>query len=130
MAKQLGFSISTYGSTTMFVSLIAMLSVPLFGIIAEHFRVKKKLFFTVVLLNGLSIVAIMFLPRLPSEAIAELKCDKELSLIFYNDNFQQELRNETKGKLSDQLVTCKVTNKNSQTLIKSNLTSVEEKKTF
>lgn len=70
IARQLGFSISTYGYVLMFVSAMTMVLVPVAGVSVTRFRIKKPLFYAVTVLCIGSTCGLMFVPRMPPATAA------------------------------------------------------------
>ncbi|XP_026804922.1 major facilitator superfamily domain-containing protein 6-like isoform X1 [Rhopalosiphum maidis] len=110
IAKQLGYSITTYGVTMTFMSIISMVLSPAAGIIVDRFRVKKILFFIVTLLIGVISFFFIFVPKVPLEVGVEMKCDSEIILIVHADNVQQNTHNTSifNYEKKDELITCKL----------------------
>ncbi|CAI6371703.1 unnamed protein product [Macrosiphum euphorbiae] len=117
IARQLGYSMTTYGAAMTFMSMISMVVVPLSGVIVDKFRIKKKLF--LVSIFGIGVVSILFLfvPKVPLElAKIELKCDAQtttMTVVNENNNLQTTsnftyytaVANHTSGA---ELMTCKL----------------------
>jgi len=116
IARQLGYSMTTYGATMTFMSVISMVLVPLSGVIVDRFRIKKRLF--LVSMFGIGVVSLLFLfvPKAPLDvAKIELKCDAQITtmtVVNENNNLQTmshvtnfTAANHTSG---DELITCKV----------------------
>ncbi|CAI6371733.1 unnamed protein product [Macrosiphum euphorbiae] len=116
IARQLGYSMTTYGAAMMFMSVISMVVVPLSGVIVDKFRIKKRLF--LVSIFGIGVVSILFLfvPKAPLDlAKIELKCDAQTTTMTVeneNNNLQTTSNvtyyataNHTRG---DELITCKL----------------------
>lgn len=110
IAKQLGYSIATYGVVMTFMSMISMVMAPLAGIIVDRFRVKKTLFFTVTLLLGVISFFFMFVPKVPLEMAVEIKCEPEIILIVRADAVRQNAHNTSilNDENNDELIKCKV----------------------
>lgn len=110
IAKQLGYSITTYGVTMTFMSMISMVFSLVAGIIVDRFRVKKTLFFTATLLLGVISFFFMFVPKVPLEIGMDMKCNSEIILIVHADNVQQNTYNTTlfNHEKNDELITCKL----------------------
>lgn len=116
IAKQLGYSLTTYGASMTFMSVVSTILVPLSGVIVDKFRIKKTLFLVVIL--GMGVVALLFLfvPKAPLDlAITELKCDaKTTSMTVFNENNNLQTTNNithytvANHNSSDDLITCKV----------------------
>ncbi|XP_022179018.1 major facilitator superfamily domain-containing protein 6-like [Myzus persicae] len=116
IAKQLGYSLTTYGASMTFMSVVSTILVPLSGVIVDKFRIKKTLFLVVIL--GMGVVALLFLfvPKAPLDlAITELKCDaKTTSMTVFNENNNLQTTNNithytvANHNSSDDLITCKL----------------------
>ncbi|XP_008183664.1 major facilitator superfamily domain-containing protein 6-like protein B isoform X2 [Acyrthosiphon pisum] len=116
LARQLGYSMTTYGATMTFMSVIAMVLVPLSGVIVDRFRIKRRLF--LVSIFGMGVVSLLFLfvPKAPLDvAKIELNCDAHtttMAIVNENNNLQTTsnvtyytVANHTSG---DELITCKL----------------------
>lgn len=116
IAKQLGYSLTTYGASMTFMSAISTIFVPLSGVIVDKFRIKKSLFLVSILGLGVVSALFLFVPKAPLDvAITELKCDAQtttMTILKENNNLQSNsnvtyytIANHTSG---DELITCKV----------------------
>lgn len=112
IAKQLGYSLTTYGATMTVISMVTTLWTPITGIIVDKFHVKKIFFLMSVSGMGAVSILFMFVPKAPLDTVVELKCDTET---IFNVNVENELKttkNETffigNNSNSDELITCKV----------------------
>jgi len=112
IAKQLGYSIATYGGVMTFMSMISMVLGPLAGIIVDRFRVTKKLFFTLTLLLGVISFFFIFVPKVPLETAVEMRCEPEIVFIVRAEAAGQNTPNTSttifNDENSDELITCKV----------------------
>lgn len=112
IARQLGYSKTTYGTMMTVVSLTTVIVAPTTGIIVDKFRVKKTLFFTLILLMAVISYFTIFVPKVPLDAIVELKCDTETVFVVDTKNviYQQKQFNQTSfiEKSNDEFITCKV----------------------
>lgn len=115
IAKQLGYSPTTYGNTLTAMSLITMILPLLSGIIVDKFRVKNKMFVTTVLGYGLMVFLFKFVPKLPLDAIVELGCGtnkSEIIMAVVNENNQQTTMIDkiinNLGQDNDELIKCEV----------------------
>ncbi|XP_060873608.1 LOW QUALITY PROTEIN: major facilitator superfamily domain-containing protein 6-like protein A [Metopolophium dirhodum] len=113
IARQLGYSMTTYGATMTFMSVISMVLVPLSGVIVDRFRIKKRLF--LVSMFGIGVVSLLFsfVPKAPLDvAKIELKCDAQtttMTVVNENNNLQTT-SNVTyyTAASGDELITCKL----------------------
>ncbi|KAL4082827.1 hypothetical protein QTP88_029483 [Uroleucon formosanum] len=116
IAKQLGYSLTTYGASMTFMSAISTIFVPLSGVIVDKFRIKKSLFLVSILGLGVVSALFLFVPKAPLDvAITELKCDAQtttMTILKENNNLQSNsnvtyytIANHTSG---DELITCKL----------------------
>lgn len=87
-----------------------MILAPVAGIIVDKFRVKKILFFTVMLLMGVVSFFLIFVPKVPLENAVEIKCDSEITFVVHTDNVQQNTNNASifNDETTDEFMTCKV----------------------
>jgi len=92
------------------MSMIIIVMAPLAGIIVDRFRVKKTLFFTIILLLSVISIVFMFVPKVPLEIDVEMKCESEIILIVRADTVQQNAHNTSvfNDENNDELITCKV----------------------
>lgn len=110
IAKQLGYSLTTYGATMTFMSIISMAFTPIAGIVVDRFHVKKILFVSAIFGMGLVSFLFMFVPKVPTDSTVELKCDSKTIFTVPIDKGLHGLSNETifGGHDVDELITCKV----------------------
>lgn len=108
MARQLGYSITTYGTMMTFISIMSMIVIPLLGIINDKFPVKRILFVTALSAIGIVSVAFVFVPKMPSETIAMLKCDKKIVLIVEENNGRHDQLTIPFSKNHDESISCQV----------------------
>jgi len=110
IAKQLGYSITTYGVAMTFISMIKMVMSPLAGIIVDTFRVKKTSFFTMTVLLVMISIVFMFVPKVPLEIGVDMKCESEITLIVHTDTVQRSTHNTSmfNDENNDELIACKV----------------------
>lgn len=116
IAKQLGYSLTTYGATMMFISLISTVWAPVTGMIVDKFHVKKILFMTILLTLGVGAFLLLFVPRIPLDVIAEIKCYRfgnATLTVFAEDDLQYLKMIEADVTELDshrQSITCRVRN--------------------
>ncbi|CAI6357550.1 unnamed protein product [Macrosiphum euphorbiae] len=119
IARQLGYSITTYGATMMFMSVVSTILVPMSGVMVDRFRIKKTLFLVVIFGTGVVSICFLFVPKAPVEAaMTELKCDSETTTMTVlnennNKNNLQPTSNVTYYTVAnhtggDELITCKL----------------------
>lgn len=75
-ARQLGYSVTTFGAVMTIMSMISTVVVPLCGIAAERFYKRKLFYFVSVLLVGLSSFLFVFVPKVPLKTVVKLQCDE------------------------------------------------------
>ncbi|XP_060873291.1 major facilitator superfamily domain-containing protein 6-like protein B [Metopolophium dirhodum] len=116
IAKQLGYSITTYGVAMTFISMIKIVISPVAGIIVDTFRVKRTSFFTMTLLLVVISIVFMFVPKVPLEIGVEMKCESEIILIVHTDAIQQSIHNTSMfdEENNDELISCKLTCQNTK----------------
>lgn len=110
IARQLGYSKTTYGTMIMVIGITAMIMAPTIGMVVDKFRVKKIIFLTCLMLMGLVSYLLNFVPKAPLNAIVELKCDTETVFIIENVISPQS-STERKiffGRFADEIIACKV----------------------
>lgn len=112
IAKQLGYSLTTYGAIMMVNSIVSTLWTPTVGIIVDKFRVKKLLFFAATFLIGIFAIFFLFVPKIPLDAAVELTCHTKTVLTVYTENVflpktQSDETNSVTYK-SDEFTTCQV----------------------
>lgn len=86
IAKQLGYSPMVVGSVFTYLSMLSFVAKPIIGIIVDKFRVKRVMFLTFVLLNGLTAFSLQFIQKVPTEAVANLSCDTTTVLNVCSNN--------------------------------------------
>jgi len=114
IARQLGYSLTTYGVTMMFMSVVSTILVPLSGIIVDKFRIKKKLFLVAIFGTGVVSLLFLFVPKVPLDVDTnELKCDAKTTFTVFNEKNLQMTSNNTYFTIanynsSDEIIMCKV----------------------
>uniref|UniRef100_A0A2H8TT59 Major facilitator superfamily domain-containing protein 6 n=1 Tax=Melanaphis sacchari TaxID=742174 RepID=A0A2H8TT59_9HEMI len=110
IAKQLGYSLTTFGVTMTFMSLVSMICVPLTGVIVDKFRIKKILLLVVILGSGVVSLLFLFVPKAPLDVdTTELKCDAETIFTVFNENNLKMTSNNTINyNSSNEIITCKL----------------------
>lgn len=110
IARQLGYSITTYGTVMMFMSMMSTILCPLIGIISERFHKKNLLYFILVLLMGSSSFLYMFVPKVPLEIIVKLQCDTGNTLFVTAESGSLKSPNGTLSvnKGNGESIACKV----------------------
>ncbi|XP_025200118.1 uncharacterized protein LOC112598028 [Melanaphis sacchari] len=110
IARQWGYSITTYGVIMSFMSIVPMVVTPVSAITVDRFNVKKTLYFLVTLLIGVISIFFLFIPKLPLEKGVEMKCDSEIVLIVHADNVQSNIQNVSifNHEKNDELIVCKL----------------------
>lgn len=113
IARQLGYSITTYGSTMTAMSIISTIWIPLSGMVIDKFRITKIFFITTIFGVGLMAVLFMFVPKVPLDSVVEFHCDANTTdFTVYSEKDQRITR--TNDEISvirpsdDDLITCKV----------------------
>ncbi|XP_026500477.1 uncharacterized protein LOC113403984 [Vanessa tameamea] len=106
-ARQLGFTSATVGLIYTILPIFGLVAKPLFGVIADRFKIQKTLFILFQVVTIVSFSAIYFIPENASKASVDLDCGNGASTLrsCYQD-----------ASLIDQ---CKVT-----TLSKDNSTAI------
>jgi len=84
-ARQLGFSGVIVGMIYTVLPITGMLAKPIFGAIADRFRLQKTLFLAFQIVTALSFFAIQFIPEIQTGSTARsavLDCDAETFFRF------------------------------------------------
>lgn len=112
IARHLGYSKMTYGTIMMTVSLMIMLLIPIISIIVDKFRVKKTIFLMFLLMFDVMSYLMIFVPKVPMEAIVELECNMETVIVINAKNVIPQQRALEKSafmeKYANELIVCKV----------------------
>lgn len=74
ISRQLGYSPLIVGYLYTYLSLLALFVKPICGFIVDKFPVKRYIFLTFVLASGIGAFSLMFVEKLPTEAVANLIC--------------------------------------------------------
>jgi len=69
-----------------YLSMLSFFVKPITGIIVDKFRVKRIMFLAFVLLCGLTAFALKFIPKIPTEAVANLSCNTATGLQICSTN--------------------------------------------
>jgi MFS family permease len=86
-ARQLGFSGVIVGMIYTVLPITGMLAKPLFGAIADRFRLQKTLFLAFQIVTAISFFVIQFIPEIQTEnALAVLDCDGDTYFRFCSNN--------------------------------------------
>jgi len=84
-ARQLGFSGVIVGMIYTVLPITGMLAKPIFGAIADRFRLQKTLFLAFQIVTAISFFVIQFIPEIQTESTARsavLDCDAEIYFRF------------------------------------------------
>jgi MFS family permease len=76
-ARQLGFSSVIVGTIYTVLPITGMLAKPLFGAIADRYKLQKILFLAFQIITAVSFFVIQFIPEIPKESapsVATLDC--------------------------------------------------------
>ncbi|CAK1554815.1 unnamed protein product [Leptosia nina] len=73
-ARQLGFSSATVGLIYTILPIFGLIAKPLFGVIADRFRVQKPIFILFQIITIVSFAGIYFIPQNVSKLTVELDC--------------------------------------------------------
>lgn len=113
IAKQLGYSITTYGSMMTVMSIVSTIWIILSGIIVDKFHIIKIVLMTSIL--GISLMSILFLivPKVPLESVVEFHCDaKTTKFIVDSEKDMPTIRTNDKTSVirpsEDDSIVCKV----------------------
>lgn len=91
IAKQLGYSPMVVGYLYTYLSILAFLVKPMAGYVVDKFPVKRLLFLTTVLTSGLTGFSLIFLQKLPTEAVVNLGCDMTSTVVNVCSNIDNTL---------------------------------------
>lgn len=109
LARQLGYSFTTYGVMMTIISLSSTAWTLLVGVLVDKFRVKKILFIAFLLGMGVTSTVFVFVPKVPLDAVVELKCLSEtvLTAIHAEDGGPQTSSGQS-NDIADKLMSCTV----------------------
>lgn len=105
IARQLGYSVKTFGTIMMTMSILTMLMAPTVGCIFDKYRVKRRMFLLSITFIILDLICFMFVPKITSEPTAELICNSRVMLRIYNENKYNAVSLQQNV---NELITCKV----------------------
>lgn len=97
-AKQLGFSSVVVGTVYSILPITGMLAKPLFGALADRFRMQKLLFLCFQIITMIAYFSIQFVPEVPTESKSEvtLVCGKQT---YFHVNVTDSLKQCTVDKI-------------------------------
>ncbi|VVC36466.1 Major facilitator superfamily domain,Major facilitator superfamily associated domain [Cinara cedri] len=110
-ARQLGYSFTIYGVSMTIIYLSSTVWTMLVGVLVDKFRVKKKLFTAVLLGMGVASAFFMLVPKVPLDAVVELKCLSETVLtatFASNDQKSPDVKPNVNIGLGNKLMMCKL----------------------
>jgi len=81
LAKQLGVDQVGVGIMYMILPFVGLIAKPLFGFISDKFRIGKLIFMLTIALTGVFFSAICFIPGKPTEALLNLDCSSNATLL-------------------------------------------------
>jgi len=81
IAKQLGVNQVGVGVMYMILPFIGLVAKPLFGFISDKFRIGKIIFMLAITLTGVFFSSICFIPGKPTEAILNLDCSSNATML-------------------------------------------------
>ncbi|XP_026666852.1 major facilitator superfamily domain-containing protein 6 [Ceratina calcarata] len=114
IAKQLGFSGFLVGTIYMILPISGLLAKPLFGALADKFRIHKLLFLIFQVVVAISLFSIYFIPEIRRENVA-LICNGDASLEICSENgFSPELVHKMTADTVHLNVSCQMSCKGSQ----------------
>jgi hypothetical protein len=97
-AKQLGVSEVAVGLLFTVAPVTGLISMPLFGVIADRFKIKRKLFLLFNIISFISLMSFAFLPQAEPVRPVSIECNEGLSFIVQagsTTNGQNEKCNQT-----------------------------------
>ncbi|KAI8431048.1 hypothetical protein MSG28_001115 [Choristoneura fumiferana] len=80
-ARQLGFSSATVGLIYTVLPIFGLVAKPLFGVIADRFKIQKSLFILFQIVTIVSFSAIYLIPESTTSVAVELDCDNGLAVV-------------------------------------------------
>lgn len=83
-AKQLGVTEITVGLLFTVAPITGLISMPLFGAIADRFKMKKKLFLIFNVINFFAVMSFFFLPTVIPTRNVEIECGIGSSYVLQN----------------------------------------------
>jgi MFS family permease len=89
-ARQLGFSGVIVGTIYTVLPVTGMLAKPIFGAIADRYRLQKTLFLAFQIVTAISFFAIQFIPEIQTTSVARsavLDCDADTYFRFCSNDF-------------------------------------------
>lgn len=112
IAKQLGYNTLVVGVIYGILPILSLVIKPIVGAIVDQFRVKKTIFLTFILLSGLTVFSLMFVPEVPLDTTVELNCNTATYLNVCNED-NTSLSNKCNANrvlnyTSDNLIGCEV----------------------
>ncbi|XP_050548931.1 uncharacterized protein LOC126910415 isoform X3 [Daktulosphaira vitifoliae] len=94
IAKQLGYSPLVVGYMLTYLPILSMITKSSLGFITDKFPVKKMFNLLSIFFCGLSIFALMYVPKLPLETLAKFNCNTQNTTIrIHLDNNQLNVSN-------------------------------------
>lgn len=80
-ARQLGFSSSTVGLIYTVLPIFGLIAKPLFGVIADRFKIQKPIFILFQIITIISFSAIYFVPENRPAMVVSLDCDERFTVL-------------------------------------------------
>ncbi|XP_053623899.1 major facilitator superfamily domain-containing protein 6 [Plodia interpunctella] len=80
-ARQLGFTSATVGLIYTVLPIFGLIAKPLFGVIADRFRIQKLIFILFQIVTIVSFSAIYFIPGSSPSALVELDCGDGVTVL-------------------------------------------------
>ncbi|XP_050548921.1 uncharacterized protein LOC126910411 [Daktulosphaira vitifoliae] len=110
ITKQLGYTMSTYGTIMTCATLLGMIASPIFGQIVDKYPVRKKIFFTAMIIGGACCLSIMFIPGFPLDTNSELVCGNETYLNVISQTYQQSVCDDKKlfNPMNSGIINCEL----------------------
>lgn len=81
IGKQLGFSAAVIGTIYTILPISGLLAKPLFGTLADKFRLHKTFFLIFEAILAIAFFSIYFIPEISRSATITLICDKDLPFL-------------------------------------------------
>ncbi|XP_012138010.1 sugar baby transporter isoform X2 [Megachile rotundata] len=114
IAKQIGFSGLLVGTIYTILPVSGLIAKPLFGGLADKFKIHKLLFLLFQVVVAVAMFTILFIPKMDRTAVVTLNCDGEASLEIcskngFSTNVISNVISKTVHRNSSCQVSCKAT---------------------
>ncbi|OWR42756.1 hypothetical protein KGM_206793 [Danaus plexippus plexippus] len=109
-ARQLGFSSATVGLIYTVLPIFGLIAKPLFGVIADRFKIQKSIFILFQVVTIVSFLAIYFIPETGMKTSVELDCGNGVTFLrsCYESNSQVDMCKVTVLENKNETAVCKM----------------------